>query len=380
MRFFMHTLKYLMKAQMKTAGFYIMTVIALVGILVPLFTSASSPLTIAICDEDSSQMSRELIASAASHSELKLQQVNIEELPAQMQRVQNGSLEAVFVIPKGYEKNVQNGQYKKLVKLYLSPYSTSASTSSDVLASCIMSQWFNEAVKIKAQEILLKTDNENANFVPSGSNEVSQMIRLDVNGNTESDNTYGLPQKKANNALYILAVIACFQILCFSSGGKSDGQAILERLKSQGSGSAPYYFALAGCSALPMAILSVIPCIFLAANMELYHAFTAFAAFIAYLFIWAVWTSILNMISRGSYLKLTLASTLAIFNAILSFPGALTGVPAFLSLKSVFAGYWMISALKTANPAYLVLLFGYALVLFIAGSGVSHIQYEHTSG
>ena len=340
---FLRTTGYLIRAQARTPLFAVLFAVLLACSTVPLFMDASPVKAVVICDEDSSGLSRELAALINEKNAVSLRTAEAADLPHELSRLKSGVVEAVFVISRGYGERMTAGEYKDLVRLYLSPYSTSSKTFSDSVAAIVMSQWLGHAVNERALEALNSTAGQEAArlYRESGAEPI---LTLQVEGELHMPGLSDEPLRRAHNGLITLAVVSCFLLLCLPYGLGQERSALLDRFASRGWCAAGLVFAQPATIAPAAAVAAAIPCVALAVTSGALQGVGIWLMFVLYLAVWIGISALLVSAIRVSAVQLAFAVILAILNAILAFPAGLS--QGFGPARALVAGHWFSSALQ----------------------------------
>ncbi len=241
MSLLVNTIKYRLKALVTTARgltfFALALIVALspfIGLIIP-----DAPIPIGWIDEDNTEYSLLLKKNVMA---LNVVWVTEDTEPTLIANLQNGRLEGVFVIKKGFQESIKNGEFENTLKLLRSPYSTAAGVLSESVGGEAMRLWLTSYSAKEGKELggeaLYDSVFEHVN---AGTDEpIISLERL----NAAADTSEVTPlADAAYTSLFLLAAIGCFYMLTglSSSGNNNDFSA---RLKSRNFSLERYRFSI----------------------------------------------------------------------------------------------------------------------------------------
>ena len=112
--------------------------VAVFGVIVHYINSRSaesSRFPIGIVNEDKSETSNKLVLALKKNASLSVYEEDFNELK---ERMENGVLECIFVIDKGYEEKLASLKTRNLITLYKSPGDKISGVISDIVAGEMM--------------------------------------------------------------------------------------------------------------------------------------------------------------------------------------------------------------------------------------------------
>ena len=112
--------------------------VAIFGVIVHYINSRSaesSRFPIGIVNEDKSETSNKLVLALKKNASLSVYEEDFNELK---ERMENGVLECIFVIDKGYEEKLASLKTRKVISLYKSPGDKISGVISDIVAGEMM--------------------------------------------------------------------------------------------------------------------------------------------------------------------------------------------------------------------------------------------------
>ena len=362
MHTFFKTTWFLLRAQLRVPLFYAVCAAVLALTLALLGMRHSVLPEAALYDADGSALSRELVALAQQSDAMRLKQIEGGALDAALTQLRNGRLEAVFVIESGYGRKLAGGEYKDAMKLYISPYSTSAHTFSDILAADIMAQWTRQAAYAQAEHASPGAGEDAARLYAQGERPI---LLLQAQGDAA---LVGAPDSRAAHwAAYALSALSCLFILSLPSGSAAQRDALLERFQSRGQSVAGYLFARPAHWTLPSALAALPVAYRLAVQVGIGAGLAFYTGFLLYLVWLAGFAVTLDLLAPGPAARFSLIFALAAANATASYPsGLFIGAGAF---RYLFGGYWL--SLAPDNAQALLPLLGLALAVCLTGFALS---------
>lgn len=352
MRTFWKTAYYLLRAQLRMPLFYL-AVALLLAVPLTLLGMRHSPLPVAaLYDADGSALSRQLAAQAQKSGAMQLDEIKADALDAALLKLRNGGLEAVFVIEAGYGQRLTGGDYAGAVKLYVSPYSTSAKTLSDILAAGVMAQWAQQEACAQAERL---SPGAGADAARLYAQDGQPILLLSVAG--EAALVQGEDAGPAQNALFALSALSCLMLLCLP-GDAAPRRALLERFASRGQGAAGYLFA----RPVPWAVLPALAALPVAIRFAAQRGMEGLLLYLCFL-LYLVWLMglcvVLDLLVPGPAARAPLAFTFAVANAMVSYPGGLLqGAGVF---RYFFGGYWLAVSGWASLPPLAALALGACL-------------------
>jgi len=211
LKLFFATLKYRFKTLLTTAHGLVLLALALllaaspfVGLIIP-----DAPVPVGWIDEDNTEYSALLLQNVEALDVVWVTQGDRETLTANLQ---SGRLECVFVIKKGFESSIKEGEFKGTLQMLRSPYSTAAGVISESVGSEAMRLWLTSYSAIEAQQYGgdALADQVFEDILVGTDEPILSLERLNAAGHTA---TVTPLLDAAYTSLYLLAALACFYML-----------------------------------------------------------------------------------------------------------------------------------------------------------------------
>ncbi|MGE5494674.1 MAG: ABC transporter permease [Burkholderiales bacterium] len=350
MKLFRSTFKYRLKHLFTSARGLVFFALALliaaapfIGLIIP-----DAPVPIGWIDEDNTEFSRLLLKNV---EELKVVWVTTGDEATLTANLQTGRLEGVFVIKKGFEQSIKNGEFGNTLKLLRSPYSTAAGVISESVGGEAMRLWATcysakEAEKLGGEELYKKVFEEtNAGT----DNPILSIERINEAGSTKEVTPI---MDAAFTSLYLLCALVCFFMLTglTVSGRETDFSA---RLKSRAFSMELFRLSTAVADTVYILPIAAVPLVaFGIAGAEEIIAPMA-VMFALYLVSYGGVASLIAKINNQTVLML-LISVITIANVM--FGSLLVKLPSGGALNMVtylLPSRWL-SSIKTLDPALCV--------------------------
>jgi hypothetical protein len=175
-----------------------------IGLIIP-----DAPIPIGWIDEDNTAFSKLLLKNVQA---LKVVWVIQEDENTLTANLKTGKLEGVFIIKKGFEKSIRQGDFEGTLKLLKSPYSTAAGVISESIGGEALRLWLNcrsaNEARALGGSILYEMVFEDTG---KGTDEpILSIVRQ--NAMREADEVTPLLDA-AYSSLYLLAALVCFFML-----------------------------------------------------------------------------------------------------------------------------------------------------------------------
>jgi hypothetical protein len=310
-------------------------------------------LNVGLVDEDRTEESAALAGNAEQDALFSVSRYN-SPLEA-LNLVKSGSLEALFVIRRGYAAELSKGNYKGVIEAVYSPYSASVKTLSDAFGALVLRELMRKDAYARAAEKLPRLTAEEFGrvFEAAGGDILSlEVVPAGATAPPEQPAPLQLP-------FYLLSLAAMFYMLC-AVKLPQNMPALLERIQKPGG----FLFAWFGVHTLPFLTASAVLSVCLAFTFP--AALAGFPAFLLYLLALVGLLSASSLLPLSDSARICLAAAFSLLNAVFAYPA---GLAASSALRFLFPAAMLQSAL-TLNPLYFLYTAAYAGVFLFLGAAL----------
>lgn len=291
-----------------------------------LFSEDHKQIPVGLIDEDHSLHSMQLMQALKNDELFALNKLDSNDFAKALNLLKAGALEAVFIIPEGFEEKIQNGDYKKTVSLYFSPFSFYGKTLSDAFAFQVMRFYLKSSVYLRAFDAVDKSTAEDALNRLASDNQKDIILFNIVDAeavNTQEKNSTPL-------SFYILCITVAFYMLC-TVFLPQNMQSISERMAINRESTVLFSFLYSFSQALPFLAAAVVLCIYFSLILPILFVMQLFLSFILYVFYLNSLLFLIESLSLTKSVRISFMTAFCLINAIFAYPAGLFNTYAFYS-------------------------------------------------
>jgi hypothetical protein len=337
-----------------TRGIGIFAILFLIALGLALAThfdvSARENIPVGVIDEDQSALSAKLTEEAGKDTLFAIRGFDAKDRTGALNILSTGTLEALFIIPKGYGQKLESGVYKDSVSLYFSPYSTLGKTLSDAFGALVFRQYIQSEVVLRARGYAGEAAEKDAEAL-LGTTPLQNILRIETIGS----GGVASGGNKAHTGAYLLAMFAAFYILCAISLPQNMSE-LSERMVFYKNSATVFSIAYVLAHALPFLCAAFAYACFLAFASGLGQAALFFASFALYIFCLAMLLLLVEKFRPAPAARIGIGVAFCLLNAVFAYPGGLFAH----ALRFIFPASLFMQAQQT--PVFIFALLAFASV------------------